>query len=107
MYDAGERVRRIKLRGRKLGLKGENRLIGGLLSLCVTLSAFLVGIIGNMAGKGYCYVEGFYGSTLMYENAGSHVLVGVISFAAAVVITVLCIRNREKNKKNKNSKKDE
>lgn len=107
MYDTAERVKRVKLRAEKLRYKGENRLIAGLFSLCVILSTFLIGVIGNMAGGGHYTVPGFYGSMLMYEDAGGYVLVGVISFVMAVVITVLCIRSKEKNKKNQNRKKDE
>ena len=38
---------------------------------------------------------------LLREDAGGYVLVGVVCFAAAVVITALCIRlrNRENQKK--------
>ncbi len=107
MYDTTERIRRVKLRVEELRCKEEKRLIGSLFSLCVILSAFLVGIIGNMVGGEQHIVTGLYGSMLMYDDVGSHVLVGVISFSAAVGITVMCIRNKEKNKKIYNSKKDE
>ena len=107
MHDTTERIKRVKLRVEELRCKEEKQLIGSLFSLCVILSAFLVGVIGNMAGRGQCIVTGLYGSMLMYENVGSHVLVGVISFSAAVGITVMCIRNKEKNNKIYNSKKDE
>ena len=42
-----------------------------------------------------------FGAMLLREDAGGYVLVGVVSFAAAVVITALCfrLRNREKQKK--------
>ena len=107
MHDTAERIRRVELRVEELRCEEEKRLIGGLFGLCVILSTFLVGFIENMVGGGQCIVTGLYGSMLMYENVGSHVLVGVISFSAAVGITVMCIRNKEKNKKIYNSKKDE
>ena len=49
-----------------------------------------------------CTVTDFC-AMLLYEDAGSYVLDGVLSFAAAVHITVLCIRSREKTKKNNNN----
>ena len=104
MHDTTERIRRVKLRVEELRCREEKRLIGSLFSLCMILSTFLVGIIGNMAGGGQRIATGLYGSMLMYENVGSHVLVGVISFSAAVVITVICIRNKEKNSKILNKK---
>ena len=44
---------------------------------------------------------GVFGAMLLREDAGGYVLVGVVCFAAAVVITVLCfrLRSREKQKK--------
>ena len=39
---------------------------------------------------------GLYGSILLHEGASGYVVVGVLSFTAAVVITVLCIRYRKK-----------
>ena len=44
--------------------------------------------------------DGFYGSSLLDENAGGYVLTAVISFVAAVVITVLLIRRKDIQKKN-------
>lgn len=99
MHDTAERIRRVELRVEELRCEEEKRLIGGLFGLCVMLSTFLLGIIGNMVGGGQCIVTGLYGSMLMYDDVGSHVLVGVISFSVAVAITVICIRRKEKNKK--------
>ncbi len=99
MHDTTERMRRVKLRAEELRCKEAKRLISSLIGLCVILSTFLVGVIGNMAGEGQCIVTGFYGSMLMYDNIGSHVLVGVISFSVAVAITVICIRRKEKKQK--------
>ena len=44
---------------------------------------------------------GVFGAMLLRDDAGGSVLVGVVCFAAAVVITVLCfrLRNRENQKK--------
>ncbi len=107
MYDTTERVRRVKLRAEELRRKGEKRLIGSLFTLCAMLSIFLVGAIGNIGGRGGYTVPGFYGATLMYEDAGSYVLVGIISFVSAVTITMLCVRSKDKNKKIQKNEKDE
>ncbi len=44
---------------------------------------------------------GSFGAMLLREDAGGYVLVGVVSFAAAAVITALCfrLRNRENRRK--------
>ena len=43
--------------------------------------------------------DGFYGSSLLDENAGGYVLTAVISFVAAVTITVILIRRKDIKKK--------
>lgn len=97
MYDTRERIRRVKLRVEELENKEANRIIASLLNLSLVLSACLLGAIGYIADRGRYIATDFYGSMLMYEDAGSHVLVGVISFTVAVTITVVCIRYKEKN----------
>ena len=67
-----------------------------LSALCAALSAFLVGTVHTAAGQTQITARGMYGSILLHEDAGGYVLVGVISFATAVMITVLCIRLRER-----------
>ncbi len=47
--------------------------------------------------------DGFYGSSLLDESAGGYVLTAVISFVAAVIITVILIRRKDKMQKNNRS----
>ena len=101
MHDTVERVRLVRLRAGELHRKRENRLLGGLVSLCAVLSFFLVGTIGVMTGGGRGNVTGLYGTMLLFDEAGGYVLVGVVSFMVAVVITLICIRGEKKNGKNK------
>ena len=51
---------------------------------------------------------GVFGAMLLRDDAGGSVLVGVVCFAAAVVITVLCfrLRIRENRKKDGTGKPD-
>ncbi|MGI6752616.1 MAG: hypothetical protein ACOX4U_08450 [Anaerovoracaceae bacterium] len=100
MYDTAERVRRVRMRAGQLHRKRENRFIGGLASLCSMLALFLIGAVCAMTdGAQGGVVSSLCGAMLLYENAGGYVLAGVLSFAAAVVITVLCIRYRAKMEK--------
>ena len=99
MYDTAERVRQVRLRAGQLHRKRENRLLGGLSSLCAVLAFSLIGSIAAMTGGGQGgTVPGLYGAMLLFEDAGGYVLAAVLSFAIATVITVLCIRSREKSK---------
>lgn len=52
-----------------------------------------------MTGKVTETVPGLYGTLMVHEDAGGYVLVGVIAFTVAVIITVLCIRRIDKGKK--------
>ena len=53
-------------------------------------------------------VQGLNGATMLLENAGSYVLVGVICFIiAAVVVTVFCTRLRKKNNKQEERTKED
>lgn len=54
-----------------------------------------------LIGQGQVAAQGVFGAMLLRENAGGYVLVGVVSFAAAVVLTVLCMRLREWEKQNR------
>ena len=65
------------------------------------LCAALMQAAGTVVGPGQTAVWGVFGAMLLREDAGGYVLVAVVSFAAAVVITALCfrLRTRENQKK--------
>ena len=46
---------------------------------------------------------GMYGTILLHEGAGGYVLVAVISFTVAVVITTLCIKFRKRGQKSQDA----
>ena len=48
-----------------------------------------------------------FGAMLLRQDAGGYVLVAVVSFAAAAVITALCIRLHEREKRNGESNEEE
>ena len=47
--------------------------------------------------------HGMYGAILLHEDAGGYVLVAVISFTVAVVITALCIKFRKREQKSQDA----
>lgn len=98
MYDTTERTRRVLLLVKELDHKRDNKVVFGLSALCFVLTFSLVGAIGSMMGGAHGNAQGNYGAMLLYEDAGGYVLAAVLSFAIATVITVLCIRSREKSK---------
>ncbi len=65
-----------------------------LASLMLVFS--LIFAIGWFGGTDHALSSmSFAGTSLLGESAGGYVLTAVISFAAAVVITVLCIKKRK------------
>ena len=100
MCDTTDRVARVRARTRQLRRRArEKRAIGALSALCAALVAALAGTISALTQASPAAGPGMYGSMLLYQDAGGYVLVGVASFTAAVVITALCMKYRNREKK--------
>ena len=101
MYDTARRVAFVKQRVRENTRRRQRRGIYGLSAMCMLLFAVLMQAVGTVAGPGQPEAWGVFGAMLLREDAGGYVLVGVVCFAAAVVITALCfqLRKRENQKK--------
>ena len=101
MYDTARRVALVKQRVREMGRQRRRREVGGLSAVCLLLFAALMQAVGTLIWQGQTAAQGVFGAMLLREDAGGYVLVGVVCFAAAVVITALCfqLRKRENQKK--------
>ena len=101
MYDTAGRVALVKQRVRENTRRRQRRGIYGLSAACMLLFAVLTQTVGTVVGPGQTAAWGVFGAMLLRKDAGGYVLVAVISFAAAVAITALCfrLRNRENQKK--------
>ena len=101
MYDTARRVALVKQRVRENTHRRQRRGIYGLSAACMLLFAVLMQAAGTTVGQGQTAAWGVFGAMLLREDAGGYVLVAVVSFAAAVVITALCfrLRTRENQKK--------
>ena len=106
MYDTARRVTLVKQRVRENTRRKRRRGIYGLSAACVLLFAVLMQAAGTVVGPGQTAAWGAFGAMLLREDAGGYVLVAVVSFAAAVIITALCfrLRKRENQKKDKTDK---
>ena len=102
MYDTARRVALVKQRVRENTRRRQRRGIYGLSAMCMLLFAVLMQAAGTVVGPGQPEAWGVFGAMLLREDAGGYVLVAVVSFAAAAVITALCFRLR----KRENQKKD-
>ena len=96
MYDTARRVTLVKQRVRENTRRRQRRGIYGLSAACMLLFAVLMETAGTVVGPGQTAAWGAFGAMLLREDAGGYVLVAVVSFAAAVVITALCFHLRKK-----------
>ena len=96
MYDTARRVALVKQRVRENARRRQRRGIYGLSAACMLLFAVLTQTANTVIGQGQTAVWGVFGAMLLREDAGGYVLVAVVSFAAAVVITALCFHLRKK-----------
>ena len=101
MYDTARRVALVKQRVRENTRRRQRRGIYGLSAACMLLCAVLMQAAGTAVGQGQTAAWGVFGAMLLREDAGGYVLVAVVSFAAAVVITALCFRLRSKENRRK------
>ena len=108
MYDTVRRVALVKQRVQENTRRRQRREAISLSAACMLLCAALMQTAGTVVGPGQTAAWGVFGAMLLREDAGGYVLVGVVSFAAAVVITVLCfrLRIRENQKKDRTGKPD-
>ena len=101
MYDTARRVALVKQRVRENTRRRQRRGIYELSAACMLLCAALMQTAGTVVGPGQTAAWGAFGAMLLREDAGGYVLVAVVSFAAAVVITALCFRLRSKENRRK------
>ena len=101
MYDTARRVALVKQRVRENTRRRQRREVISLSAACILLCAALMQTAGTVVGPGQTAAWGVFGAMLLREDAGGYVLVAVVSFAAAVVITALCFRLRSKEKRRK------
>ena len=101
MYDTVRRVALVKQRVRENTRRRQRREAISLSAFCLMLFTALAKVADALIVRGQTAAQGVFGTMLLREDAGGYVLVAVVSFAAAVVITALCfrLRIREKQKK--------
>ena len=101
MYDTARRVALVKQRVRENTRRRQRREVISLSAACILLCAALMQTAGTVVGPGQTSAWGVFGAMLLREDAGGYVLVAVVAFAAAVVITALCFRLRSKENRRK------
>ena len=106
MYDTAKRVALVKQRVRENTRRRQRREAISLSAACMLLFAVLTQAAGIVVGPGQPEAWGAFGAMLLREDAGGYVLVGVAAFAAAVVLTVVCMRLHEREKQKRKHEED-
>ena len=101
IYDTAMRVALVRQRVRDMSRRRRRREIYGLTAACILLFAALTRAAGMVVGPGQTAAQGSFGAMLLREDAGGYVLVSVVSFAAAAVITALCFRLKIQDEREK------
>ena len=107
MYDTAKRVVLVKQRVRENTRRRQRCEAISLSAACMLLCAALTQAVDGFAVQGQTAAWGVFGAMLLREDVGGYVLVAVVSFAAAVVVTVFCTRLRKNNKQQEQTKEDE
>ena len=107
MYDTARRVALVKKRKHEYARRKQQREICGLSAACMLLFAVMMQAADVFAVQEQTAAWGVFGAMLLREDVGGYVLVAVVSFAAAVVVTVFCTRLRKNNKQQEQTKEDE
>lgn len=98
MRGTDERMALVAARAMALDRQRERREAAGLSALSGGLLTALLVTIGQLSGACHDPLAGeLTGASLLAESAGGYVLVAVLSFAAAVIVTTLCFRYRRKH----------
>ncbi len=110
MLDTESRVDLVVSRARSRRRVQEKRSIRLLSSACAVLTLCIIGLVTSLSQPGMGDVVGLYGATIFYDQAGGYILVALVSFVAAVAITLGCRayrRNTESRNRDNSFKKDE
>ena len=90
-----ERIRALHERAARMKKKTEQSALRFWGSMTAVLAAAFVTATGMFAGTPHSAAGGsFAGASMLGDSAGGYVLTGVLAFAVAVVITVICMRSR-------------
>ena len=99
MRTTEERIALLHKRANLLEKKRDRKVLSALGGLSFVLCVCLIAVLAEMNGMGHQAISGrFAGASLLGDQIGGYVLVAVLSFTAAMIITVICMRRRESTK---------
>ena len=106
-YDIEQSVQEVKRRSKERVKKAERRVRNGITAAVLIFVIAFAFVMYQIGGSRIASPDASsYGAFLLSREAGGYILVGVICFAAAVAITLLCLKLKSiKNLKKKDEQK--
>ena len=99
MRSAEERIDRMHKRTEELKKRHKMTVLVGTGTLSAFLGIILIAVsVYIIGGSGVITDTAMAGSSMLAESAGGYVLVAVISFTAAILITAFCLKSRMRKK---------
>ncbi len=99
MRDKADRLDAMHKRAEELRRKRDMLVMRALGTASALLFVSLIGVMTLLESAGHSVsAEGLYGTSMLNESTGGYILVAIISFMLAVVITVLCFKIKEYKK---------
>ena len=110
-YGIEESLARIEERGREMQIHKKRKQAGVLAVMIVLLMVVSSVTMYRRVGlEPITESSSSYGAFMLSEEAGGYILVGVICFTAAVVLTLVCLRfsgrKKEPSEKQKQEEKE-
>lgn len=93
MRDRADRLDAMHKRADELRRKRDVLVMRVLGTASALLLVSLIGVMTLLGTAGHSVsADGMYGTSMLNESTGGYILVAIISFMLAVVITVLCFK---------------
>ncbi|MBO4399711.1 MAG: hypothetical protein J5795_06225 [Lachnospiraceae bacterium] len=107
-YGIDESLARIEARGREMKIHKKRKQAGILVTMIVLLTVVSSVTMYRRVGlEPITESSSSYGAFMLSEEAGGYILVGVICFTAAVVLTLLCLRFSDRKKESSEKQEQE
>ena len=102
MRSIEEKLLLLHNRAEKLERQREKRLLSLTGGFASVMALILIICVMNFSNLSHSLQEtSFSGASLLNESIGGYVIVAIAAFVAASILTVFCLRRRDRYKENK------
>lgn len=101
-YSTEDQLREIMLRKRRCQRRQSRQITTCLSGAAACLVIAFAAVVSVFSGSETAFVaDSAYGAFLLSSRSGSYVLCGIIAFVCGSLITILCIRSKRKQDREK------